>query len=230
MTLRVYFQEGVGLVPEDAPVLRRALGLLASVIEAAPEPEFPIHVRLGVAETDQAIAQVQGRKEAPGDVFLLVSRGVMDRLSDDEVRSLFAHELGHVHHQHLRGNRGFIVAWMLASSSSFLAMWVANAVGWSDASVSWAGVGVGLTMFLVGRNWLLKAIQGMDELVADRFSARLMGTRMTVRTIRRAGPLFGPDQARERGWKVGRQPPSNHFRICALFKGRHHRGSGFRLV
>lgn len=230
MTLRVYLPEGVGLVPEGAPVLRRALGLLASVIEVAPEPEFPIHVRLGVAETDQAIAQVQGRKEAPGDVFLLVSRGVMDRLSDDEVRSLFAHELGHVHHQHLRGNRGFIVAWMLAASSSFLAMWVAHAIGWSDASVSWAGVGVGLTMFLVGRTWLFKAIQGMDELVADRFSARLMGTRMTVRTIRRAGPLFGPDQARERGWKVGRQPPSNHFRICALFKGRHHRGSGFRLV
>lgn len=230
MTLRVYLPEGVGLAPEGDPVLRRALGLLASVIEVAPEPEFPIHVRLGVAETNQAIAQVQGRKEAPGDVFLLVSRGVLDRLSDDEVRSLFAHELGHVHHQHLRANRGFIVAWMLAACSSFLAMWVAHAAGWSDTSVSWAGVGMGLTMFLVGRTWLLKALQGMDELVADRFSARLMGTRVTVRTIRRAGPLFGPDQARERGWKVGRQPPSNHFRIRALFKSRHGRGLGFRMI
>ena len=230
MTLRVYLPEGVGLAPEGDPVLRRALGLLASVIEAAPEPEFPIHVRLGVAETNQAIAQVQGRRGAPGDVFLLVSRGILDRLNDEEVRSLFAHELGHVHHQHLRGNRGFLVAWALAACSSFLAMGLARASGWSDGAVSWTGVGVGLTMFMVGRLWLLKVIQGVDELVADRFSARLLGTRVTVRTIRRAGPLFGPDQARERGWKVGRQPPSNHFRIRALFKSRRALGVGVRLV
>ena len=230
MTLRVFLPDGVSLVPQGDPVLRRALGLLEGVLQAAPEPEFPVHVRLGVPETNQAIAQVQGRRDLPGDVFLLVSRGLLERLTDDEVRSLLAHELGHVHHRHLRANRGFIVAWVLAACSSFVAMWLAHAAGWSDGSVSWAGVSVGLTMFLVGRTWLLKVIQGVDELVADRFSARLVGTRVTIRTIRRAAPLFGEQMVTDRGWKLGRRPPSNHFRIRALFKNRRSLGVGLRLV
>lgn len=221
MTLRLRLPEGMDLVPEGHPALVRALGLFEAVIEAAPEPTFPLHVQVGVPDTDRAIAQVQGRADTPGEVVLLVSRGLLDALGDREVQSLLAHELGHVHGRHLRSNREFLAAWVLATVGGTAAMAVASWAGVSPPAASWVGVGMGLAVLLLGRPWLRGVIQGNDEFAADRFSARVVGARAAVRTIRRAEPLFEPKARPSRGWRVGLEPPPNRWRVGRLYRARH---------
>lgn len=227
MSVHVYLPEGVSLVRDTHPAVRRALGLLECVVRSTPEPKKRVHVHLGVAQTDRVVAQVQANLSRPGVVFLLLSTGLLDQLSDEEACSVIAHELGHIHLGHLRANRGFFLSWGLGALAGGIAMSLTRLAGVPDETMSWAGLGVGLFVFLASGPWAKQVVTGWDELLADRFSARLVGVRTAVRTLRKVQPLFDPKAATERGWKVGRRPPSSHFRIRSLFRSRRELKTGF---
>lgn len=214
MTLPVRLPEGVGLVADDDPSLTRALSLLEQVLDRAPEPSFPIHVHLGVADTSLAIAQVQSRPSRPGEVVMLVSTGVLERLGDREVLSVLAHELGHVQNRHLRANRDLVPAWLVGIGVAALTLVLAR----EAEGVMWWAMAAGVVAMLALRPWIQGVIHGLDELEADRFSAELFGVRQAVRTLYQAGPLFSPGHRFSKRWAVGLEPPNLRVRARALLR------------
>lgn len=106
----------------DEPQLRQKLIDLATPLVTSmnmPMPEFAIDSRTEV------LAYTYG---FPANSCVLVSRGVFDHFTDDMIKAMLAHELGHVQQRHLVPTYCLVVAAivsiLLGTPRLGLAMWL----------------------------------------------------------------------------------------------------------
>ena len=136
--------------------------------------------RVGVAEMDIPNAFATGR--SPSHAVICATRGLMNRLSDEELEAVLAHELSHVAHRDVAVMTIASGVGMLAGLVSRMAMWGAMLVGRRTQpqrqqhrrSSRWSTWLVSIVIYVVAY-LLTMALSRYRELAADRSGAILIG-------------------------------------------------------
>ena len=135
--------------------------------------------RVGVAEIDIPNAFATGR--SPKHAVICATRGVMNRLSDEELEAVLAHELSHVAHRDVAVMTIASGVGMLAGLVSRIAMWGAmfsgggrNRNGQNIVLLEIATWLISLVIYVVAF-LLTMALSRYRELAADRSGAILIG-------------------------------------------------------
>jgi len=135
--------------------------------------------RVGVAEVDMPNAFATGR--SPKHAVICATRGIMSRLSDEELEAVLAHELSHVAHRDVAVMTIASGVGMLAGLVSRVAMWGAILGGGGRGRggqnivllemMTWV---VSLVIYVIAY-LLTMALSRYRELAADRSGAILIG-------------------------------------------------------
>ncbi len=135
--------------------------------------------RVGIAEMDMPNAFATGR--SPSHAVICATRGLMGRLSDEELEAVLAHELSHVAHRDVAIMTIASGVGMLAGLVSRMAMWGAMLSGGSRdrngenvaalEMITWL---VSIVIYIVAY-LLTLALSRYRELAADRSGAILIG-------------------------------------------------------
>ncbi|MFZ1062539.1 MAG: zinc metalloprotease HtpX [Acidimicrobiales bacterium] len=135
--------------------------------------------RVGVAEIDMPNAFATGR--SPKHAVICATRGIMNRLNDEELEAVLAHELSHVAHRDVAVMTIASGVGMLAGLVSRVAMWGAILGGGGRGRggqnivllemVTWI---VSLVIYVIAY-LLTMALSRYRELAADRSGAILIG-------------------------------------------------------
>jgi heat shock protein HtpX len=158
--------------PEEAPQLHEMVDRLVA-LAGMPKP------RVGIATTDVPNAFATGR--SPKASVVVVTQGLMNRLSDAELQAVLAHELSHVAHRDVAIMTIASSLGMLAGLVSRMAMWGAMFTGGGRDEESENMFLLEIITFLVSIviyviSYLLTlALSRYRELSADRSGAILIG-------------------------------------------------------
>ena len=135
--------------------------------------------RVGVAEVDIPNAFATGR--SPKHAVICATRGLMNRLGDEELEAVLAHELSHVAHRDVAVMTIASGVGMLAGLVSRIAMWGANLGGGGRGRggqnivllemATWI---ISLVIYVIAY-MLTMALSRYRELAADRSGAILIG-------------------------------------------------------
>ena len=135
--------------------------------------------RVGVSEMDIPNAFATGR--SPKNAVICTTRGLMSRLSDEEVEAVLSHELSHVAHRDVAMMTIASGVGMLAGLISRMAMWGAMLSGGGRSRdgenivllemVTWL---VSMVIYVIAF-MLTMALSRYRELAADRSGAILIG-------------------------------------------------------
>ncbi len=135
--------------------------------------------RVGVAEVDIPNAFATGR--SPKHAVICATRGLMHRLSDEELEAVLAHELSHVAHRDVAVMTIASGVGMLAGLVSRMAMWSAMLSGGGRSRdgqnvvliemITWVA---SLVIYVIAY-LLTMALSRYRELAADRSGAILIG-------------------------------------------------------
>ena len=162
------------VTPAEEPRLHAMVDRLCALANM-PKP------RVGVAETDIPNAFATGR--SPSHAVVCATRGIMARLSDEELEAVLAHELSHVAHRDVAVMTIASGVGMLAGLVSRMAMWGAMLGGGNSRDnqnggnlvlleiVTWL---VSMVIYVVAY-LLTMALSRYRELSADRSGAILIG-------------------------------------------------------
>ncbi len=160
------------VTPEQEPRLHQIVDRLCLLADM-PKP------RVGVAEMDMPNAFATGR--SPNNAVICATRGLMARLSDEELEAVLAHELSHVAHRDVAVMTIASGVGMLAGLVSRIAMWGAMFSGGGRGKdeeqmvlleiATWI---ISLVIYVVAY-LLTMALSRYRELAADRSGAILIG-------------------------------------------------------
>ncbi len=160
------------VTPAQEPHLHEIVDRLC-LLANMPKP------RVGVAELDIPNAFATGRN--PSHAVICATRGLMRRLSDEELEAVLAHELSHVAHRDVAVMTIASGVGMLAGLISRIAMWGAMFSGGGRSRdgenlvllemVTWL---VSLVVYVIAY-LLTMALSRYRELAADRSGAILIG-------------------------------------------------------
>jgi len=162
------------VTPAEEPRLHEIVDRLCLLADM-PKP------RVGVAEMDIPNAFATGR--SPSHAVICATRGIMTRLSDEELEAVLAHELSHVAHRDVAVMTIASGVGMLAGLVSRMAMWGAMLGGGGGRGgnnndnaaivemVTWL---VSIVIYVVAY-LLTMALSRYRELAADRSGAILIG-------------------------------------------------------
>ena len=162
------------VTPEEEPQLHAIVDRLCLLADM-PKP------LVGVAETDIPNAFATGR--SPKAAVVCATRGIMGRLSDEELEAVLAHELSHVAHRDVAVMTMASGVGMLAGLVSRMAMWGGllsggnrnnNNNGNNTAAIE-LGVMLASMVISVIAYLLTMALSRYRELSADRSGAILIG-------------------------------------------------------
>lgn len=162
------------VTPEEEPRLHAIVDRLCLLADM-PKP------LVGVAETDIPNAFATGR--SPKAAVVCATRGIMGRLSDEELEAVLAHELSHVAHRDVAVMTIASGVGMLAGLVSRMAMWGGllsggnrnnNNNGNNTAAIE-LGVMLASMVISVIAYLLTMALSRYRELSADRSGAILIG-------------------------------------------------------
>jgi len=162
------------VTPEEEPQLHAIVDRLCLLADM-PKP------LVGVAETDIPNAFATGR--SPKSAVVCATRGIMGRLSDEELEAVLAHELSHVAHRDVAVMTIASGVGMLAGLVSRMAMWGGllsggnrnnNNNGNNTAAIE-LGVMLASMVISVIAYLLTMALSRYRELSADRSGAILIG-------------------------------------------------------
>ena len=164
------------VTPAEEPRLHEIVDRLCLLADM-PKP------RVGVAEMDIPNAFATGR--SPSHAVICATRGIMTRLSDEELEAVLAHELSHVAHRDVAIMTIASGVGMLAGLVSRMAMWGAMLGGGGGggrggnnnenaALVELATWVVSILIYVVAY-LLTMALSRYRELAADRSGAILIG-------------------------------------------------------
>lgn len=135
--------------------------------------------RVGVAEMDIPNAFATGR--SPKHAVICATRGLMKRLSDEELEAVLAHELSHVAHRDVAVMTIASGVGMLAGLVSRMAMWSAmlsgggrNRNGQNIVLIEMVTWVASLVIYVIAY-MLTMALSRYRELAADRSGAILIG-------------------------------------------------------
>jgi len=135
--------------------------------------------RIGVAEIDIPNAFATGR--SPKAAVVCATRGIMNRLSDEELEAVLAHELSHVAHRDVAVMTIASGVGMLAGLVGRMAMWGAMLGGGDNRNSNDNNGAIELVVWLVSivisivAYLLTMALSRYRELAADRSGAILIG-------------------------------------------------------
>jgi len=154
--------------PEQAPELHAMVERLCALADM-PKP------RVGVADTDLPNAFATGR--SPSRAVVVVTTGILKRLSAEELEGVLAHELSHVAHRDVLvmtvASSAGIIAGMLARGSQYGAMFGGRGRRDNNGLPVWVIVLlVSLVVYAVSF-LLLRLLSRYRELSADRAGAQL---------------------------------------------------------
>jgi len=158
------------VTPEEEPTLHAMVDRLCALADM-PKP------RVAVAETDMPNAFATGR--SPKAAVVCATRGIMRRLSDEELEAVLAHEISHVAHRDVAVMTIASSVGMLAGLLTRVAMW--SSIFTSDSNDNGGGALAELAIMLVSivvyaLSFLLTmALSRYRELAADRSGAILIG-------------------------------------------------------
>ena len=162
------------VTPQQEPRLHQIVDRLC-LLSNVPKP------RVGVAEMDIPNAFATGRN--PNHAVICATRGLMNRLPDEELEAVLAHELSHVAHRDVAVMTIASGVGMLAGMVSRMAMWGAMLGGGGGGRnnnndnaalvelVTWV---VSIVIYVVAY-LLTMALSRYRELAADRSGAILIG-------------------------------------------------------
>jgi heat shock protein HtpX len=137
--------------------------------------------RVGVAEMDMPNAFATGR--SPKHAVICATRGIMQRLNDEELEAVLAHELSHVAHRDVAVMTIASGVGMLAGLVSRIAMWGAllggggrgrGRGGQNIILIELATMVVSIVIYVIAY-MLTMALSRYRELAADRSGAILIG-------------------------------------------------------
>ncbi len=135
--------------------------------------------RVGVAEIDVPNAFATGR--SPSHAVICATRGIMSRLSDEELEAVLAHELSHVAHRDVAVMTIASGVGMLAGLVGRMAMWGAmfsggdrNQGGDQTALLELATWVISIVIYIIAY-LLTMSLSRARELSADRSGAILIG-------------------------------------------------------
>lgn len=160
------------VTPAEEPTLHAIVDRLC-LLANMPKP------RVGVAESDIPNAFATGR--SPKAAVICATRGIMSRLSDEELEAVLAHELSHVAHRDVAVMTIASGVGMLAGLVSRMAMWGAmlggdrNSNNGNNAAVVELGIMLVSMVVSVVAFLLTMALSRYRELSADRSGAILIG-------------------------------------------------------
>ena len=160
------------VTPQQEPRLHEIVDRLC-VLANMPKP------RVGISEMDIPNAFATGR--SPKSAVICTTRGLMSRLSDEEVEAVLSHELSHVAHRDVAIMTIASGVGMLAGLVSRMAMWGAMLSGGGRSRdgenlvllemVTWL---VSMVIYVIAF-LLTMALSRYRELAADRSGAILIG-------------------------------------------------------
>ena len=164
------------VTPAEEPQLHAIVDRLC-LLANMPKP------RVGVAEIDIPNAFATGR--SPKAAVVCATRGIMNRLSDEELEAVLAHELSHVAHRDVAVMTIASGVGMLAGLVSRMAMWGAmlggggrgnnNNNGGDNTAAIELGIMLLSMVISVVAYLLTMALSRYRELSADRSGAILIG-------------------------------------------------------
>ena len=135
--------------------------------------------RVGVAEIDVPNAFATGR--SPSHAVICATRGLMNRLNDEELEAVLAHELSHVAHRDVAVMTIASGVGMLAGLVGRMAMWGAmlsggdrNSNGNNTALLELATWVISIVIYIIAY-LLTMSLSRYRELSADRSGAILIG-------------------------------------------------------
>ena len=161
MVLRMHGAREVG--PNDAPELYRMVEDLAANANL-PTP------RVYILETDQPNAFATGR--SPQHAAVAASRGLLERLTPEEVAAVMAHELAHIEN---RDTLIMTVTATLAGAISMLANFALFFRGGDRNPLGIVGVLIGMIVAPLAAGLVQMAISRTREYAADRRGAEICG-------------------------------------------------------
>ena len=160
------------VTPEQEPKLHQILDRLCLLADMKKP-------RVGVAEMDMPNAFATGR--SPSHAVICATRGLMNRLSDEELEAVLAHELSHVAHRDVAIMTIASGVGMLAGLVSRIALWSTVLGGGGRGKSGQQLVLLELATFLISiiiyiiSFLLTMALSRYRELAADRSGAILIG-------------------------------------------------------
>jgi heat shock protein HtpX len=153
--------------PEQAPELHAMIDRLCTLADM-PKP------RVGIADTDLPNAFATGR--SPGHSAVVVTTGILKRLTGEELEGVLAHELSHVAHRDVLvmtvASSAGIVAAMLTRGAQYGAIFGGRRDNNNGVPVWLIVLVVSLITYAVSF-FLLKLLSRYRELSADRAGAYL---------------------------------------------------------
>jgi heat shock protein HtpX len=156
------------VTPEQAPELHAMIDRLC-VLADMPKP------RVGIADTDLPNAFATGR--SPGHSAVVVTTGILRRLTAEELEGVLAHELSHVAHRDVLvmtvASSAGIVAGMLTRGAQYGAIFGGNRRDNNNGLPVWLVVLVVSLITYAISFLLLKLLSRYRELSADRAGAYL---------------------------------------------------------
>ena len=154
--------------PQQAPELHAMIDRLC-VLADMPKP------RVGIADTDLPNAFATGR--SPGHSAVVVTTGILKRLTAEELEDVLAHELSHVAHRDVLvmtvASSAGIVAGMLTRGAQYGAIFGGNRRDNNNGLPVWLIVLVVSLITYAISFLLLKLLSRYRELSADRAGAYL---------------------------------------------------------
>jgi heat shock protein HtpX len=160
------------VTPEQEPKLHQIVDRLCLLADMKKP-------RVGVAEMDMPNAFATGR--SPSHAVICATRGLMNRLSDEELEAVLAHELSHVAHRDVAIMTIASGVGMLAGLVSRIALWSTVLGGGGRGKSGQQLVLLELATFLISiviyiiSFLLTMALSRYRELAADRSGAILIG-------------------------------------------------------
>lgn len=155
------------VTPEQAPELHAMIDRLC-VLADMPKP------RVGISDTELPNAFATGR--SPGHSAVVVTTGILKRLTAEELEGVLAHELSHVAHRDVLvmtvASSAGIVASMLTRGAQYGAIFGGNRRDSNGLPVWLVVLAVSLITYAVSF-FLLKLLSRYRELSADRAGAYL---------------------------------------------------------
>jgi len=155
------------VTPEEAPELHAMIDRLCALADM-PKP------RVGVADTHLPNAFATGR--SPNRAVVVVTTGILQRLTAEELEGVLAHELSHVAHRDVLvmtvASSAGIVAGMLTRGSQYGAMFGNRGRNNNGLPVWLVVLVVSLVVYAVSF-LLLRLLSRYRELSADRAGAHL---------------------------------------------------------
>jgi heat shock protein HtpX len=170
--IAMYSMRAHEVTPQEEPKLHEIVDRLCLLADMKKP-------RVGIAEIDVPNAFATGR--SPSHAVICATRGIMTRLSDEELEAVLAHELSHVAHRDVAVMTIASGVGMLAGLVGRMALWGAmfsggdrNQSGGQTALLELATWVISIVIYIIAY-LLTMSLSRARELSADRSGAILIG-------------------------------------------------------